>query len=66
VFYLQVKDLELRGEIPWGRISRILEKREDKFFIGGCNRRRRKVCNSPRISSGKREIKESFFWKENL
>jgi len=33
VFYLQVKDLELRGEKAWGRVSRILERKEDRFIM---------------------------------
>jgi len=33
VFYLQIKDLELHGEKAWGRVSKILERKENKFVM---------------------------------
>ncbi len=33
VFYLQIKDLELQGKKVWGSLSKIVEKKEDRFII---------------------------------
>jgi len=33
VFYLQIKDLELRGEKVWGNLSKIVERKEDRFIM---------------------------------
>lgn len=33
VFYLEIKDLELRDEKAWATLSRILERKEDKFIM---------------------------------
>jgi len=33
VFYLQIRDLELRGEKAWGSLSRIVERKGDKFVM---------------------------------
>lgn len=33
VFYLQIKDLELKGKKAWGRTSRILERKGDSFIM---------------------------------
>ncbi len=33
VFYMQIKDLELRGEKAWGSIRRIVERKKDKFIM---------------------------------
>ncbi len=33
VFYLQIKDLELRGKKVWGSLSKIVERKEDRFIM---------------------------------
>ncbi|TET86373.1 glutathione synthase [Candidatus Aerophobetes bacterium] len=33
VFYLQIKDLELQGKKVWGSLSKIVERKEDRFIM---------------------------------